>query len=567
MYPNEGTPTTPLMQRAQHRRSSSAGLPAMDMTMQVQCRGIQGQVTLSADGTVEFTPEQELQGFWNCFHYRRRETRQSQVNKEFFASTSGQGFTTRTRCPPPIVGTRLTESWRHSVLYASLITAYKAWCLKSYIIKRRLRLLQALSVSYPGSDIIGGTLVDNRTLQIWYFTARSHKGRIHRYLKKSPPFQCTGEAEAERWLQSLQSIGSWRGSCEPRKLVIVINPSSGSGRAAMVFRTQVLPILEAGGLECIVHETKHRGHATEIVKELQSAACDAIVGVGGDGTIFEILQGYFDRPDWKEAVTIPFVQVPAGSGNALSANTGMWTAEAAAFAICKGRTSPIDIISFFQSPKECLYAFLSSTYGVISNLDVGTDNLRWMGQTRFTIGAIKEIFKRSAYGAIVAYLPARSQAAALDTVQDASDQASSNGPSVHQILPFLQNPGFDMKNLDSLPQGWTTLPTTSFGIFAACNLKWLETNTPMAPEADLNTGCLDIIYTSNMGFGAAMDVFTKIDTDVTKSRCVHVAKASAFVLEPTSAETETALVVDGEIVPFRRIHGQVHPGLCQVIVA
>jgi hypothetical protein len=38
-----------------------------------------------------------------------------------------------------------------------------------------------------------------------------------------------------------------------------------------------------------------------------------------------------------------------------------------------------------------------------------------------------------------------------------------------------------------------------------------------------------------MGFGAAMDVFTKIDTDVTKSRCVHVAKASAFVLEPTSA--------------------------------
>jgi hypothetical protein len=58
MYPNEGTPTTPLMQRAQHGRSSSAGLPAMDMTMQVQCRGRQGQVTLSADGTVEFTPEQ-----------------------------------------------------------------------------------------------------------------------------------------------------------------------------------------------------------------------------------------------------------------------------------------------------------------------------------------------------------------------------------------------------------------------------------------------------------------------------------------------------------------------------
>lgn len=49
-------------------------------------------------------------------------------------------------------------------------------------------------------------------------------------------------------------------------------------------------MLEAGGLLCTVHDTSHRGHATEIVKGLQPAACDAIVGVGGDGTVFEILQ-------------------------------------------------------------------------------------------------------------------------------------------------------------------------------------------------------------------------------------------------------------------------------------
>jgi diacylglycerol kinase family enzyme len=58
----------------------------------------------------------------------------------------------------------------------------------------------------------------------------------------------------------------------------------------MVFRTRVLPILEAGGLVCTVHETKHRGHATEIVKGLLPAECDVIVGVGGDGTVFEIVQ-------------------------------------------------------------------------------------------------------------------------------------------------------------------------------------------------------------------------------------------------------------------------------------
>lgn len=88
------------------------------------------------------------------------------------------------------------------------------------------------------------------------------------------------------------------------------------------------------------------------------------------------MQGYFRRKDWKQATAIPFAQIPTGSGNALSANTGMWSPEEAAVAICKGRTSPIDVVSFMQHPDNRLYSFLSSTYGAISNIDVGTDSLR-----------------------------------------------------------------------------------------------------------------------------------------------------------------------------------------------
>lgn len=57
-----------------------------------------------------------------------------------------------------------------------------------------------------------------------------------------------------------------------------------------MFRTKVLPVFEAGGLMCTIFETKYRGHATEIVKELHPSSCHAVIGVGGDGTIFEILQ-------------------------------------------------------------------------------------------------------------------------------------------------------------------------------------------------------------------------------------------------------------------------------------
>lgn len=61
MFPNEGTPTTPLMQRSQHRHSDSAALPAMGTTIQVECLGRQGQITLAADGTVQFTHEEVCQ--------------------------------------------------------------------------------------------------------------------------------------------------------------------------------------------------------------------------------------------------------------------------------------------------------------------------------------------------------------------------------------------------------------------------------------------------------------------------------------------------------------------------
>ena len=48
--------------------------------------------------------------------------------------------------------------------------------------------------------------------------------------------------------------------------------------------------MEAAGFQLDVRETQGPGHATEIVREVQLEVFDAVVAVGGDGTIFEILQ-------------------------------------------------------------------------------------------------------------------------------------------------------------------------------------------------------------------------------------------------------------------------------------
>ena len=68
--------------------------------------------------------------------------------------------------------------------------------------------------------------------------------------------------------------------------------------------------------------------------------------------------------------------VPCGSGNGMAASAGLWTPATAAHAVCKGCTRGMDIMSLFQPPDRRYYAFLSLTFGLIANLDIGTESLR-----------------------------------------------------------------------------------------------------------------------------------------------------------------------------------------------
>ena len=68
--------------------------------------------------------------------------------------------------------------------------------------------------------------------------------------------------------------------------------------------------------------------------------------------------------------------VPCGSGNGMAASAGLWTPATAAHAVCKGCIRGMDILSLFQPPDRRYYAFLSLTFGLIANLDIGTESLR-----------------------------------------------------------------------------------------------------------------------------------------------------------------------------------------------
>lgn len=77
------------------------------------------------------------------------------------------------------------------------------------------------------------------------------------------------------------------------KIAVVVNPYSGNGRTARHWPKIAALIREQVG-DFTFLETKHPGHATELVRQALRAGHDRIISAGGDGTHHEVINGFFD---------------------------------------------------------------------------------------------------------------------------------------------------------------------------------------------------------------------------------------------------------------------------------
>lgn len=100
-----------------------------------------------------------------------------------------------------------------------------------------------------------------------------------------------------------------------RKIVFVYNPISGSHKLL-----PVVPIIEKFINNDIydyeIINTQHKGHATEIAREYAARRYDAVIAVGGDGTVNEVGCGLIG---FDTALGI----IPCGSGNGLARHLGI----------------------------------------------------------------------------------------------------------------------------------------------------------------------------------------------------------------------------------------------------
>ena len=100
-----------------------------------------------------------------------------------------------------------------------------------------------------------------------------------------------------------------------RKYLIIVNPISGTANKRKLAET-VRNMLIENGLDAQIAETERPGHAFELAKRAAEEYAEAVVAIGGDGTVNEIASAIVETPT-KLGI------IPSGSGNGLARHLGL----------------------------------------------------------------------------------------------------------------------------------------------------------------------------------------------------------------------------------------------------
>ncbi|MEW5784791.1 MAG: diacylglycerol kinase family protein [Bacillota bacterium] len=118
-----------------------------------------------------------------------------------------------------------------------------------------------------------------------------------------------GEKEAaEKLAEAARILNELGGSNTIHyKTAFIINPQAGKGRSLRVWR-RLEAVLKAEAQPYSVFYTRFQGDGSNIAEQMRAKGIELVVGVGGDGTLLEIINGL----DLKNNI---FGIIPAGTGN------------------------------------------------------------------------------------------------------------------------------------------------------------------------------------------------------------------------------------------------------------
>jgi YegS/Rv2252/BmrU family lipid kinase len=163
------------------------------------------------------------------------------------------------------------------------------------------------------------------------------------------------------------------------------NPASANGKGSKFFPL-IKNKLDKQKINHLSVQTEYAGHGTEIIRSLDFEKYNAIAISGGDGSLFEAINGYFANQSKRR---IPLVPIPIGRGNAFARDLNLhpekW--EEAITAIGKGKLQKVDV-GKCTTGSEQFYFINILGLGFVTDVAITAFKLRAFGHLSYILGVL-----------------------------------------------------------------------------------------------------------------------------------------------------------------------------------
>jgi YegS/Rv2252/BmrU family lipid kinase len=315
-----------------------------------------------------------------------------------------------------------------------------------------------------------------------------------------------------------------------RKIYLLYNPMSGNKRGKRVAR-KATRLLEREGVVVDMVRLTARGHAAQLCETLDLDGYDVVVGVGGDGTFHECINGMMKRSLDLGQRAVPLALIAAGTGNSFMHELRCYKLKAAIYHIVRGVNYPIDICRLTFGDGSSCYSFNSVHWGIASKIMLTAEKLRWMGHAmRYTTACFMEII-----GGDKARL-------ARIVVTDENDK------EVEYNDKFI--------------------------VAIANNIITASRGMKMAPQAKIDDGLIDLLLIKATSTLNLLDVFRRTyDGSHTELPYVIYQKVKKFTITPFTEsntgeleEVEEIIDVDGELKGCTPFTCEVLPQVLRIVL-
>jgi len=331
-------------------------------------------------------------------------------------------------------------------------------------------------------------------------------------------FQSESNLELDQYLSELDNLlYNNPNNKRPRRLVVIINPIGGRGKARTEYERKARPIFQLARVHLTEILTERKHHVYDILAELDLSQFDGIVSVGGDGMFFEIVNAIMRRPDHPTAIRVPIGIIPAGSQNALAVScSGTVDAQCHALDIIRGYSMPMDAVKVQHvSSGKIIYSSIVTAFGYIADVGNTAQSYRHLGPLRYIYCGAMHLTKPKFYKIKLNYIP-----------HDGEE--------------------------------WKMLEEEIF-CFMACNLNCANTQfSALCPQALPTDGCMSLCVWKKcsrfnmMQFSSRQKKGTHIHLPF-----VHMLKVKALKFEPM---TEGGFInIDGEIFERSELEFELKP--------